>query len=349
MPAAARPSLVLAGIVTFVAACAPADPTPQPADSEPALTGEAPRVRVVETGPLRIDRLYPSMTGPSEWVDVDVSGIGWVTAYKTEVVEADSREKLGDQFFCHSQLQQLNTTRLMVTATGAEEIRFPPGFGMPVGQLLGALPPAERSLMFLGMVLNNYEQEIDLLTRIRATIEYYPAEPVGRPPRLKKLYKTGLTLEVEDLAAYTPDSDTPVNPDVTTHCSLVNDSVSHWYVPPGPQITRKRYRDFLAVDGTVHYAVVHLHNYGVYFRLTDVTTGEQLWQTDVVYEPERMQIEEIPMYSSATGFRIYKDHEYELEAYYNNTSDADVDAMAQIDLYYRPDGDVELFFPNPPS
>jgi hypothetical protein len=138
---------------------------------------------------------------------------------------------------------------------------------------------------------------------------------------------------VEDIELYSG----PRDPDVATHCELVGKDNNHWIVPPGRQITRKRYAgDFMPFDATVHYGVVHLHNHARYMRLTDVTTGELLWQTDVVYEPRRLQIAEIPVYSSLEGFPLQRDHEYEIEALYENTTDHAVDAMAMMSLYYHP-------------
>jgi hypothetical protein len=100
-------------------------------------------------------------------------------------------------------------------------------------------------------------------------------------------------------------------------------------------------------DWTVHSVAVHLHNHGVYMRLTDLTSGEVLWQADVVNEPLRTQIAEITTYSSAEGFRMYQDHEYEIEAVYNNTTDHDVDAMAMMYLYYNPEGNIDITYPTP--
>ena len=190
-----------------------------------------------------------------------------------------------------------------------------------------------RPLSFFGMVLNNHEPDIDVEARVRATIEYVRQENVGTPPRLQRLYRAPMPMTVEDLEAYAPVEET----DVSTHCVLVEGQNNHWMVPPGPQTTRKRYSGSkLLVDTQVHYVVVHLHNHGVYMRLTDATTGEVLWQTDVVYEPDRKQIARIPVYSSVEGFPLYTDHEYEVEAYYDNTTDHDIDAMAMMSLYHHP-------------
>ena len=108
-----------------------------------------------------------------------------------------------------------------------------------------------------------------------------------------------------------------------------------------------RWVDFLPVDSTVHYAVVHLHNYGVYLRLTDVTEGKVLWETRVINTPDRVQNQKIPVYSDVDGFRMFKDHEYEIEAHYDNTTDHDIDAMASLYLYYHPDGNVPGLTPDP--
>jgi hypothetical protein len=302
-----------------------------------------PRVKVLESRPLRIDRLMPSMTGPYERIDlVDPSELGWVVGYRAEVLDLESSEPMGDEFFCHSQLQLGEHTRLFVTATGASGIRFPAGFGMPVGRILSSRPRGYRDLNIFGMLLNNHEPEIDRLARIRASIEYYRAEDV---PPLKKLYIQTLPMEVQDLAEYVPSGE--VSSDVSTHCALVNDETMHWLVPPGTQKTRRRFRDFMVSDWTVHSVAVHLHNHGVYMRLTDLTSGEVLWQADVVNEPLRTQIAEITTYSSAEGFRMYQDHEYEIEAVYNNTTDHDVDAMAMMYLYYNPEGNIDITYPTP--
>jgi hypothetical protein len=299
--------------------------------TEPPLP--APRTKVIEVGPLHIDRIYPSMFGPFARVDVDLSDLNWITAFRTEVVDVDSREPIGEEFLCHTQLQLPDEFRPIVTATGITEIRFPEGFGMPLRLITAPFREDPHPLTFFGMVLNNHDPAIDRMVNVRATIEYLTREDVGDPPRLRKLFRASLPMTVEDLALYSG----PKNPDVATHCDLVGKDNNHWMVPPGPQITRKRYSgDFLLHDVTVHYGVVHLHNHARDMRLTDVTTGDLLWQTDVVYEPDRLQIAKIPAYSSTEGFAMKVDHEYEIEAFYENATDQPIDAMAMMSLYYHP-------------
>jgi len=321
----------------------------EPAKASPAVKSKpTPRTALVRTSALPIDRIYHSMQGPFERVYVDFHELDWVTAVRTEVVDLQTNQPMGDEFFCHSQVQLLNGTRLLTMATGADEIRFPEGFAMPVSSIVEEQPEPHRALTFLGMVLNNHEKDIDRQARVNATMEYFQDEDFGDGPRPKKLYLTSLLMEVDNLEEYKPGADEPpISDDVTTHCALVEQPLGgklklHWVVPPGPQKTRKRYESFLPIDGTVHFAWAHLHNYGVYMRLTDVTTGQVLFQADVENEPDRDQIASISQYSSAEGFPIYKDHVYEIEALYNNTTDRDVDAMAMMVLYYNPAGDRSI-------
>jgi hypothetical protein len=311
----------------------------------PSLPARQPRVKVIDTPAMHLDRIYPSMTGPDARVFVDTSDVGWITAFRTDVIDAAEDEPMGDEFLCHGQLQIPSGVRVMVSATGYLETRFPVGFGMPLTQILSGFPPANRGVGMYGMLLNNHEADIDRYGKVRTTLEYFTDEDVGSPPFLKKLYVVGTSVNVEDLEAYTPQEGYEINEDVTTHCVLVRGRTNHWIVPPGPQVTRTRRTSLLPVDARVHYAAAHMHNHGRYLRLTDVTTGERLWQTDVIYESDRIQIEEIPFYSDTEGFPVFADHEYEIEALYDNTTDHDVDAMAVLYLYYHPNGDETIIYP----
>ena len=293
----------------------------------------------LETPPIRIDGLVTAMAGPSARVTMDWSGVDWVTAFKSEVVDADSGDTLGGEYFCHSQIQLPSSKRLMVTATGTDEIRFPEGFGMPVGQIISELPPEQQGLSLLGMVLNNHDATIDRNAKVRGRIEYFRDADLGDPPRLKKLYRVSVKVEVEPIVGADPSiRPTADEAGAATHCATVGGARAHWYVPPGSQLTRKRHTNLLPAKAQVHYATAHLHNHGIYVLLRDVATGEVLWRAEPVYEKDRAQIERIPVYSSARGFSMDPSREYEIEALYDNTSDRPVDAMAQVDLYYRPEG-----------
>ncbi len=318
---------------------------------DPPPSRPAPRIASFNTDTITMDRIYHSMQGPVGKVSVDASEFDWVTAIRSEVIDQETQQRMGDEFFCHSNLQlPSGGSPLFTMATGADEIRFPKGFALPLSAILSSQPKPERGLSFVGMVLNNHESEINKQVQVRTHIEYFEDSDFGKGLRPKKLYMSPLIMQVENLEEYKPgEGEPPINEDVTTHCVLVDDTSSsgvklplHWMVPPGRQKTRNRDQGFTPVDGTVHFAGVHLHNYGVYMRLTDVTDGKVLFQADVENEPDRDQIAKITHYASAEGFKLYKDHVYEIEALYNNTTDHDIDAMAMMMLYYNPEGDRSI-------
>lgn len=302
------------------------------------------RTKVIDLGPLRIDRIFRSMEGPSERVRFDYSDVDWVTGFRTEVLDIQTGERLSEEFFCHGQLQIDNQTRLLVTATGISEIVFPEGFGLPLRQILSGVPQEKRKVSLFGMVLNNHHPEMDRLTKIRIYIDYLREEDLKEPGAIKRLYKVGLPITV---AVSSPGS--KGNPESAgEEFHLRGTHSAHWMAPPGKQIQNKIYSHIVPVDSTVHFGVAHLHNFGVYMRLTDLTDGKLLWQTDVVNEPGRAQIAQIPAYRSGTGFPLYKDHEYEIEAMYENLLDQPVDAMASMYLYYHPLGDERISYPDAP-
>lgn len=292
------------------------------------------QVRVFETEPLLIDRIFTSMTGPHDRVKIDYSGMDCVTSVRTEVVDVVSGEPMSEEFFCHSQLQLSNEYRPVVMATGISEVRLPQGFGLPLREMVESLGDAKRPLTLLGMVLNNHEANIHRWAKIRTTIEFLSAADAAG---FKKLWRMELPMAVEGVERFEVPVRAEEDDDLATQCCLVAGMNTHWIVPPGSQRTRNPCS--FPFDSTIHFAAVHLHNHGVYMRLTDLTTGEVVWQADVVNEPDRVQIAEIKTYSSAEGLRVHAAHDYEIEACYKNATDRDIDAMAMMYLYLAKSAD----------
>jgi len=314
----------------------------------PATTLPPIRSKVFDIGPLRLDKIYHSMEGPHDRARFDATDVEWVTGYRTAVLDAQTRAPLGDKYFCHSQLQLDSGTRLMVTATGIPEVRFPPGFGLPLSQILTGIPEAGRGVSVLGMALNNFDQDINRDVTIRVTVDYVTKADAAAGKPLRRLYKVGLpmTREAAPGAGATGHEHHMESGDSTMAGmgELVEGMSQHWRVPPGKQTTSRRFKDIVPVDATVHYALVHLHNYGVWMRLRDVTTGKTLWQTDAGYDAKQRQIIKIPIFESVAGFPLPKDHEYEIETLYDNTTPEPVDAMAMMYLFYSPVPDVKITY-----
>jgi len=110
---------------------------------------------------------------------------------------------------------------------------------------------------------------------------------------------------------------------------------AHWVVEPGREVTRTLVTEFLNLDfdTRAHYIAVHLHPFAESLELLDRTTGEVVYRSEPVAAEGRIGVERIPFYASAVGRPMYKDHEYELVAVYNNTSSEPVDSMAVMYLY----------------
>ena len=124
----------------------------------------------------------------------------------------------------------------------------------------------------------------------------------------------------------------------------------HWYVQPGKHEFkfvidhkhRKKGGAFhVPFDTTVHVIVTHLHPYGKYLELIDITTGKRVYKAKTKSYRNRRGIKLIDQYVSKKGIPIYKDHEYELRAVYDNTTDGPIDAMAVIYLYAHDKGFYE--------
>ncbi len=338
-------------VLTTVASCAPQSP---PVDE---ITGVVVKTRVAETDPLAVDSVFHSMEGPWQRVVLDPTDIGWITGFRTEVVDAETGARLGDEFFCHSQIQLATSARLAVAATGIDEIRFPEGFGLPIEEIRNDMQAPWNEISLLGMVLNNHGTEHDGGVKLRFTVDYVPPGDYG-PDAMQKLYKASVPVvpnlehQAEESAAWERGDTVVLSGDDLQPAELPQTTMGkagHWMVPPGKQVIRQRYRNLIGIDTRVHYGLVHMHNHGVSMKLTDVTAGEVLWETELGYDEDgdRVQIVEIPVFSSREGFLLHSDHEYEIESVYDNSSSEPVDAMAVMYLYHHPLKDEHITFPVP--
>ena len=124
---------------------------------------------------------------------------------------------------------------------------------------------------------------------------------------------------------------------VTTNDAGVQET-GHWYVPPGRHSYRHRLDEIgklVRFDTRAHYIYAHLHPYGESLELNDLTTGKSVFKADANNYADQVAIEKITHYSSEVGLPIYSDHDYEIVATYNNTTDHDIDSMAVIYMYLR--------------
>lgn len=89
----------------------------------------------------------------------------------------------------------------------------------------------------------------------------------------------------------------------------------------------------LTADTTIHHIAVHLHPWAESISLTDLTSGQVVFESHAKNLDDSIGLSEVDSLSSPTGVPVYQNHEYELLTIYNNTTDVDQDAMAVMYAY----------------
>jgi hypothetical protein len=114
---------------------------------------------------------------------------------------------------------------------------------------------------------------------------------------------------------------------------------SSFDLPPG--YSERSWEAPSSVAGEILGLGGHLHRYGVSLRLTDATTGRELWRTTARQDADG-NILEIPRtrYVWARGIRIRPDHVYRVTAAYRNPTDHVIPdgGMGTIGGVIRPEG-----------
>lgn len=241
---------------------------------------------------------------------VDAAEIGWVTGFQAEALD-EAGKRLDRAWLGHAELRLDNETQLLVVTSRTPEILFPAGFALPLAQILRDMPAAWRGASVLATTGG---EPAGPPVSVRTTIRYLPATRDGRPLKFKSLY----VLSLSGNAAEEQE--------------------------PAAQGQRKKYSYLVPVDSTVHYGVVYLPDRARYMRLTDLNDGKVLWQADAGPRPGQVAGE--PVYSSETGFPLYREHEYEVEVMCDAAGPEPIDAVMY--LYYHPPGNEEFGYPYPP-
>jgi hypothetical protein len=345
----------------LVAGCSLLGSEPEPS----AVTPVAPpteHVRTIVSEPYRIDKKYMSMTGPYGFNDVvlhdsDVPELLWVTGYQTTVVDAADQEELSQEWMCHANLdfdtsvyfEHFPTApslsgRVFTLSQGQQDIRFPPGFGIPI--------TSDLPISLATQVLNLNQPDVDRSVRHQVTIRYVRDAEVETP--MVPMYQAAVEgfKALGDARFYGVEHEAHTDADMLgPGCSVGQAAIAgdvdedslgqaftaHWKVEPGREVNVTNVTRFLNLpyDTTAHYIAVHLHPFAQSLTLRDRTTGEVVYQAFTRQSEGRVGLEHIDHYEGNDGITLYKDHEYELESVYENTTDADVDSMAVMYLYMR--------------
>jgi len=109
----------------------------------------------------------------------------------------------------------------------------------------------------------------------------------------------------------------------------------HWMVPPGRHVYRTLANRQMAInkDTRIHAIVSHLHPFAESLALRDLTTKKTVFKAVTKNFQNSIGLESVKSYSDAEGLALIHDHDYEVIATYNNTSNKKQDAMAVLYLY----------------
>jgi len=322
-------------------------------------------VLTLMSDPYRLDKIYRSMEGP--WSIqrrihlgmAEKSHVQWITGLETEVLDATGQKPISQEFFCHSNLtfaersgspakynQEMGGKthfdwRLFTLVPGRLSIDLPQGFGVPI--------PADAPLDYVTMSLNLNERDRVVNVQIRTTVHSIAADQPGAPT--KALFRRALyVLQPNGVPAKGPACMSNPGMHIGAGCGeLTKTSVTespstkpgqglmnHWVVPPGHHIytTEITPQLNLPFDTTIHYATIHVHPFAHGMELRDMTTGATIFQLHSQDWPDRVGVAYVEEFKSTEGIPIQRDHRYELSAEYDNTTDADTDAMAILYLYF---------------
>ena len=313
-----------------------------------------------------VDRIYKSMTGPKDTRQFFLLGkksasnppeLLWVTGFQSEVLDPQTNANKSEEYICHNQFKFNRKTfnrqardvlfhnqthqdlHLAILGQGATKRTLPKGFGIPI--------LSTESMGSLWMVLNNQKTSQPFQVRLKSSFDFIRDKELSPDTPMKPLFHLRVAILVP----------VPKGTPSASHCSTDEDFEEnaqpvlnernkiqmngkhleqsvHWLVPPGRHRYRYRLENLnIPFDTTVHYITSHLHGFGQYIELKDLTAQKIIFRSRAKNYQDRIGIASLEHYSSVQGIPVFKDHAYELTCEYNNPTSEPIDAMASMYLY----------------
>ncbi|MCP3912310.1 MAG: hypothetical protein GY713_15300, partial [Actinomycetia bacterium] len=242
----------------------------------------------------------------------------WITGYRAVMVGADGSAPMAQEFMCHSNLDLDLTAhqevwgevpgfgaRLFTLSQGQFDVRFPPGFGIPV---LSTEP-----LSLTTQVLNLNVEGTELEVRHKVNVDFVRDWEIEAP--MKALFPTaayGLALIEGDEGYFgvrRPDEEQHgpgcmVGENAADHeyaDGLGRKFTGHWVVKPGREVNRTLVTHLMQLpyDTTIHYIAVHLHPFAESLELRDLTAGETVFLSSARNLEDRIGLSHVDALSSS--------------------------------------------------
>lgn len=307
----------------------------------------------------RIDKIYPSMTGP--WsravlplLDQPTAELVWITGAEVRMLDATGTQAMPDEFMCHANLDldaellrqsmgadKRSDGRLFTLSQGQLQVKFPKGTGIPVR--------SDLPLTLVTQVLNLNHPQADLEVRHHVTIHFVRDSAATQD--MIPLYHRGVSAQVslEGKALPYDTTSTGFGAMQSGMCIPGEKAIDwneqrdqygrrftgHWVVPPGRQVNHTRCTSIMSLphDTKAHAIAVHLHPFAESLELRDVTEGKTIFKSMATNFERGVGLSHIDALMNLEGVPLNAHHEYELVSVYNNTSDKPVDSMAVMYLY----------------
>ena len=303
----------------------------------------------LESPALLVDDIYQSMDGPQAMINLDMNPdstvVRFITGFKAEVMRKGT-DMHNNDFLCHTNIDFFNGVhyknlalpkrinsqypRLGTLSNGINHLAFPPGFGFPVA--------GNDKFIIASRTLNhNIENPF---FQVKHHIDFDLA-PEG--VMLKPLVPKALVL-LQDFDRDAPYDSEKNDPKLCTPIDLKNHSfpnaqgvrfAAHWVLPKGKHQYEfdVTYQLKIDQDATIHAMAAHLHPNAESFTLFDKTMGRVVYTFNCENYADKIGLKNVPVYSSADGIPIYKDHEYSLQLMTNNSKEGFRDMMAVLFIY----------------
>ena len=351
-----RRGWAIAGLIVVAGATAWALHAPAPGPTEAEIAAVTQTVDIYSKV-FTVEDKYRSMMGPLDRVegslsDADPPELLWITGYRAVMVDAEGDDPLPQEFMCHANLnldmdthrarfgwKKTASRRLFTLSQGQSEVRFPPGFGIPIA--------SDEKITVEMQVLNLNVEGDPFTVRHKVTVEYVRDADLTQP--MKPLFMkaaTGLVSLGDERAHYqVADAD----PEQHGEGCMVGERAAgkvwtdahgqefsgHWVVKPGREENHTLVTESLKLpfDTTVHYIAAHVHPFAESIELRDLTAGKTIFASKAHNFADRIGLSQVEYYSSVEGLPVYADHEYELVSIYDNTSGESQDSMAVLFIY----------------
>jgi len=298
-----------------------------------------------------IDGIYKSMEGPkaSNYVQLSQdSTLLWITGFHVKALDSKTKKPVSNDFICHTNVDfndvnyftNFNLTnrigkqypRMTSLSHGLENFSFPKGYGVPM--------KGNDWLFVTTQSLNHNLPDANYLIKHEVTIEYLKANSNTKPLMSRTVFIM-LPYDKNDpfKEPLDPASNQCVPVETKNHSyddGSGNKLSGHWKIPVGKHTYSSSIDAQLQMTDSLrlHAAAIHVHPFATRITLFDKTANRPIFTSKITNPHGKIGLSKIEPFSSEAGIWMYKNHQYELVLYVNNTTAIEQDMMGSMFLFF---------------